>query len=349
MSRFIVLFVFLSSIAFANDDCPPYEVLSSQDFVNDSIFILTKGKAAILEMQNKEVDELPEDALKKFEPTIQEGDLLTITVYHHSRQDWMNDVMHLNNLRGGIKVIDGKVAIPELAPTIVEGLTLKEAKEKIRDELRKEIKDADVYVKMREKKTTHSVLLSGLVAGREIPVDGNTTLFEVLSRARIVGEANLFASYVLRNDRPISVDMFKLLKDGDMSQNIIMQPGDKIYIAQASDHFIVVMGEVRAPRTIPVISGRISLRKALAIAHGIPFTGSRNHIQVIRGGICHPKIYDLSLDCILSEPNHNLLLIPGDIVYISRKPISHWNMYISELSVTLALLPYGLLIRDLCH
>ncbi len=51
-------------------------------------------------------------------------------------------------------------------------------------------------------------------------------------------------SYVVRNGEPLPVDLFKLMNQGDMSQNIVMRGGDKIFIANPRDANVMIMGEV---------------------------------------------------------------------------------------------------------
>jgi polysaccharide export outer membrane protein len=125
--------------------------------------------------------------------------------------------------------------------------------------------------------------------------------------------------------------MIKLLKEGDMQQNIVMRGGDKIYIAEPSASSLMVMGEVIRERVVNLPTGSMSLRHALAEAGGIPFTGDKSYIQVIRGNIAKPKIYTLSWEHVIHLSNESLLLMPGDIVYVAAKPITEWNRFISQL------------------
>ena len=71
--------------------------------------------------------------------------------------------------------------------------------------------------------------------------------------------------------------------------------------------------------------------EALAEARGIPYTGDKSCIFVIRGSIQKPKIYQLNWEHVLHLPNDSLLLMPGDIVYVASKPITEWNRFISQL------------------
>lgn len=120
-----------------------------------------------------------------------------------------------------------------------------------------------------------------------------------------------------------------------MSQNIVMRGGDKIYIADAAASTLMVMGEVRQEKVIDVPSGSLSLREALALAGGIPYTGDKGCIQVIRGNILRPKIYTLNWKHVMRLPTTSLLLMPGDIVYVAATPITEWNRFITQIFPTL--------------
>lgn len=318
--------------------CSPYLLLTVDDFITDSKIIYANGKFGVEEIQGKEINKGSPDLLIPFEDKIVEEDILQVIIYHPNRADWMNTINTFNNQKGGVSVKNGMIKLPGIEPIKVEGLTLQQAKEVVRSHLREEVHDTDVFISFRERKT-NSVLLCGIVAASLIPVDGKTRLYEIISRARIPAEANLFASYILRDGCPLGVDMYRLMKLGDLSQDIVMRGGDKIYIAAPHDRFAVVMGDATAQRTVPLPAGFMSIREAIAHSHGMPYTASRT-VLVIRGGVSSPRIYTLSLDCIINEPNKNLLLIPGDIVYISLKPISNWNQFIGELSGTLSALPF---------
>jgi polysaccharide export outer membrane protein len=212
----------------------------------------------------------------------------------------------------------------------VVGLTIEEAREKIEEHYNEQIDDTEVFVAYKER-IARKVELMGLSGLSSVPVDGKIRLYDLLSKARIPVEANLFKSYVIRNGKMLPVDLKKLIKDGDMSHNIVMQGGDKVYIAEPSAASLMVMGEVGRERSISLPNGFMPLRQALAECGGIPYTGDKSYIQIIRGSICRPKIYTVSWEHVIHLPNDSLLLMPGDIVYVAAKPITEWNRFISQL------------------
>jgi polysaccharide export outer membrane protein len=280
-------------------------------------------------LEGNEPEELAPSYLDEYLDCLCDGDVLQIAIFHPKRSDISSAVRTIGE-SVGFQVADGYVILPDLASVQVAGLTLEQARRKIQELYNHEIRDTEVFLAYKDR-IERKVELAGLVAISSVPVDGKIRLYDVLSKAKIPTEANLFKSYVTRRGKLLPVDLTKLLKEGDMSQNIVMHGGDKVYIAEPQAASLMVMGEVGCERVLNLPSGSLSLRHALAACGGIPFTGDKSYIQVIRGSISKPKIYTLSWSHVIHLPNDSLLLMPGDIVYVAPKPITEWNRFISQL------------------
>lgn len=319
----------LIALASCSSHCFDYAVMGADDFVIDS-YLIRQGKFSILAMEGKEVCPMPCDAMEEYRDVIAEDDILNIVVYHPSRKDLMESIQFVNATVGGFRVYQSCVDLPDIEHVKVAGLTLEEARKKLQEAFREQINDVEVFVTYRDR-LTRKVELTGMVATPTVPVDGKIRLYEVIAKAHIPPDANLFMSYVMRDGCPLSIDLHQLINEGDMSQNIVMRGGDKIFIANPADSTVMLLGELREPRAVNLPYGYISLREALVAAGGIPFTGDRHHIQVIRGNLPCPKIYVLSWEHIVHLPNDSLLLMPGDTVYITETPITQWNRFIDQL------------------
>jgi polysaccharide export outer membrane protein len=330
-SKKYLLFLLLLLAACTN---PPYrgsEVVGADEFVMDS-YRIREGKFSILQMEGRDYEEISEELLEEYRDVINEGDVLQICIYHPSRHDLVEAVQKVGQTVG-FRVNDDKVRLPDLSPVFVSGLTLQEAQERIQELYREQIKDVEVFMTYRDR-MLRKVELAGLVQTAQIPVDGRLRLFETLSVAKVPPSANLFKSYVIRENALLPVDLYKLLKEGDMTQNVVMHGGDKIYIAEPSASTLMVLGEVGKERVVDVPDGFMTLRKALAEAGGILSSGDRSYIQVIRGNILHPKIYTLHWEHLVRLPNDSMLLIPGDIVYVAARPLTEWNRFVNDLLPT---------------
>lgn len=326
--RFLFTFLLIALATSCSRPCHKYDIFGADEFVIDS-YKIKQGKLAILEMEGTDLGDLDCETMEEYKDVIAEDDILNIAVYHPKRRDIM-DSIHLINERVGFRVSDGNVELPDLPTISVAGLTLEEARLKIQESYQNEIQDIEVFIKYRDR-LSRKVELTGSVGVPVIPVDGKIRLYEVMALARVPNNANFFKSYVVRDGGQLPLDLYKLMNQGDMTQNIVMRGGDKIFIANPSDSSVMVMGEVGSPRPVHLPYGFISLREALVAAGGIPFTGNRDCIQVIRGNLQCPKIYVLSWDHIIHLPNDSLLLMPGDTVYVSEKPITAWNRFIDQL------------------
>lgn len=323
-----LLFALLLSLTSCSGPYMGKELYGADEFVLDS-YKIREGKLSILEMEGAPCEELDPAYLDEYQDRIHEDDVLQIALYHPKREDVVAAVQKIG-LQVGYRVVDGEIHLPDLPPIHVAGLTLEEARRKIEEHYRSQIQDMEVFLTYKER-IVRKVELTGLVSLSSVPVDGRIRLYDVLSKARVPPEANLFRSYIAREGALLPVDMNRLLKQGDMTQNIVMRGGDKIYIADPSAASLMVMGEVGRERVISLPTGSMSLRHALAEAGGIPYTGDKSYIQVIRGNILKPKIYTLSWEHVIHLPNDSLLLMPGDIVYVAAKPITEWNRFISQV------------------
>ena len=323
--RWIPLVVFLTG---CSGSYLGKDLFGAEEFVRDS-YRIREGKFSILEMEGEDPPELDEQLLREYADTLDEDDVLTITLFHPKRKDLIEAVQMVGQTVG-YRVSNGELLLPDLQPIPVKGMTLDGARRAIQGKYREQIADVEIFVTYKNR-MVRKVELAGLVHVPSIPVDGKIRLFDALSRAAVPPNANLFKSYMIRDGEMLSVDLHKLLKQGDMTQNVVLRGGDKIYIAEPSAATLMVMGEVGVECVLDLPNGYMPLRQALAAARGVPYTGDKSYIQVIRGNIAQPKIYTLNWEHVIHLPNNSLLLMPGDIVYVAPTPITEWNRFISQL------------------
>ncbi len=307
-----------------------------EEFIADSRQI-AQGKFAILALEEQSSADVVENH-QFYEDTINDGDELAIALYCPQRPDRVAALEEINK-QTGFRVCNGNVCLPHLSTLEVEGLTLNEGREKIQTAYCEQLPNTQVFVNFKKRRERQVQIIGANQS--MVSVDGRTRLSEVLAIAKIPPYANLFKSYVMRNGQQLSVDLYKLIHQGDINQNIVMRGGDQIFIAHTTDAIVMVTGEIFRPTVIPIPYGFIPLNEALVMAGGIPFTGNKNYIQVIRGDMTRPKIYCLAWKDIIHVPNPSLLLMPGDVVVISEKPLTEWNRFINQLQPSTASMQAG--------
>ena len=223
---------------------------------------------------------------------------------------------------------DGKIYFYVLHGVDVWGLTLAEAKKLLQMELSKYVTGAQVSVTLRSV-GSKSVWVLGRVSKPGVyPMSGPLTLLEgvALAGGTAGDEADLRHSFVQRGGQFLPVDFQKLLAEGDMSQNIYLQPDDFIYMPSTLFHEVFVLGAVKFPRTVPYTE-RITLLSAVANANG-PVPGAYlSHVAVVRGSLSQPKVAIVNYRNIISGKEPDVRLDPHDIVYIPFQPFNGLKAY----------------------
>jgi polysaccharide biosynthesis/export protein len=242
---------------------------------------------------------------------------------------------------------DGRIYYHLLAGLDVWGLTLAETKALIERELLKYLRDMpQVGVTLRRVESQRVWLLGRLTAPGIYPLTGPMTLLESISAAggpmspaalASLGNgtatamsaeevADLRRSFVIRDGQPLPVDFHRLLRDGDMSQNIFLRPDDFVYVPSATAKEVFVLGAVLQPKSV-VYRERMSLVGATANAAGTIKDAYLSHVAVVRGSLSDPKLAIVDYKEIVRGKAPDVLLEPGDIVYVPFTPYRTLTRY----------------------
>lgn len=314
--------IFLQSCVSPSYQNTTYDI---EEFAADSLLI-AEGRGAIEELESAPIEEEPDEC--KMKETIDEEDSLSfLLILPPKMPQWQN--LKAIQERLSFKIREGSALFPLLGPVFLKELTLKEAKKELEARYQEIFPSATVYLEFINKKARRVQVIGGNVPF--VQITNETRLNEILAFAGIRPETNLFKSYLLRNERKINVDFYKLVHEGDECENILVQDGDSLFLAPKEETTVLVAGEVFTPLSLPIPSGKISLKEALAAARGALFTASKSHIYVIRSKMQRPKIYCISWEEILQRRDKELYLMDGDILYLTERPITKWNRFMSQL------------------
>jgi len=258
------------------------------------------------------------------------NDVLNIVVLDHeefsSPRDFNRGVI------GTIVKKDGNVYIPIVGKVMAAGLSVEEFHEALREALRPYIKEPHLSVDILKYESQKFFVLGEVNQPGAFPVDGDTTLLEAIGLAKgITADGNLERAYVVRGQSLLPINLADVLLGGDTSRNIYMQHGDLIYVPNAGDQTVYVIGEVKRPGAIQIRHGRLSLGQALAEAGGlVQVDAAEGSIKLIRGSWQEPTIYTLSYDEILSHGDR-ILLAPGDRVVVSPTGLTTLSRYMQQI------------------
>ncbi len=233
---------------------------------------------------------------------------------------------------------DGYIHLPMVGSVKVAGLTVGQIQKRLQKAFRNFIKKPWVVVEVVEFRSKPLYLLGQFNMPGTVYMDRPLTILQGIALGKgFTDAASLHGARLLRNDRIVPVDIYEILTEGKMEQNVWLKPKDTLYIPDARSQKIFVFGEVEKPGPIPMVSGEMSLVEALATA-GIGNKTYDHRIRIIRSlSTTKGELIVIDLDKVL---NGNALPFPlreGDIVYVPRSGIGSWNQAIRELLPTLQL------------
>ena len=213
-------------------------------------------------------------------------DVLRITVYDHP------DLTAVARVSG-----DGIIKLPLINALKVSGLTTSQISQKITDLLSDGyIVDPHVSVFVEEFKSRKTIIMGQVNKPGIYALSGNTTFLELLSRAGgLTKEAGDRAVIKRKTVSPvkqesiITIDLKKMLEEGDTSSDVLLLDNDNVYVAKAGVFYIT--GEVKKPDAYKCEEGTTVI-KAATMAGGFTDKASHGRIKIIRKVAGKEKIID---------------------------------------------------------
>ena len=218
---------------------------------------------------------------------------------------------------------DGNISIPLIGDVKVEGLTPAQVKNLVTQKLRKFITDASVTVFVKEINSINISIAGEVNAPGTYKVNRPITLLHLFSLSKgFTNKADLKNSFLLRNGKKLNVDLYSLVKKGDISQNVWALPNDLIFIKDNFENRINVIGEVKEPQVITFQAG-MTVLDAILMAKGLTDVAKPKATKIYRHSNSRKgeiqkipvSLNDVVFDGDLTK---NILLKPGDIIHVPR-------------------------------
>jgi len=153
---------------------------------------------------------------------------------------------------------------------------------------------------------------------------GKTTVLEMLARAGGPSQAaNLNDVRIRRKDgQVVSLNLFKTINQGDLSQDLVVNDGDLVFIPTMAEkgNRVYVFGEVEKPGAYTFSGTDFRLFDAISEAGGATLFASPESTRVVRGDPTRPEFVNVNLKSLIEngDQTQNMLLAGGDLVYVPR-------------------------------
>ncbi|HOX56399.1 MAG TPA: polysaccharide biosynthesis/export family protein [Candidatus Paceibacterota bacterium] len=251
--------------------------------------------------------------------TLGPGDVLNLTLFDM-----------VDSTRNDVPIgPDGRITFREARDVMAAGLTIDELRAKLDEALSKYYQNPRTIITPVAFHSKKYIVL-GAVGNRGVfNFDRPLSVIEALARAGglqtglygrdTVELADLGHSFLVRNGQRVPVDFERLFEQGDLSQNVPLEPDDFLYFAPASANEIYVLGQVLSPGVAAFLP-RTSTMSVIAARGGFTPQAWRSRVLVVRGSLNRPETFVVDTAAILSAKAPDFKLQAKDIVYVSNSP-----------------------------
>jgi len=225
---------------------------------------------------------------------------------------------------------NGKISFGFVEDLSVKGTTATELDQKLTRYLKEYVKNPriDVIVK---KYNSKFVQIFGAVQRRaegagagKYRLKGKSTVLEMIAQAGGPNrDANLNDVRIRRkNGQTVSLNLFKTINQGDLSQDLVLNDGDLIFIPTVAEegNRVYVFGEVEEPGAYTFSGTNFRLFDAISEAGGATVFASPEKTRIVRGDPTRPEFINVNLKSLIEEgdQSQNMVLASGDLVYVPR-------------------------------
>ena len=225
---------------------------------------------------------------------------------------------------------DGRISYLEAQDVMASGLTIDELRAKLDEALGQYRRAPHTIITPVAFKSKKYFMLGKVNTKGVFILDRPLTMLEALARAHgleaalvdrnLVNLTDFRRSFVARGGRRIPLDFEKLFQQGDLSQNLAVEPGDYIYFAPGDLNEVYVVGEVRLPGPVTWTSD-LTIIGAVAGRGGFTERAHRARVLVVRGSLTAPEAIPVDTHAILDAKELNFKLRPRDIIYVNSRPL----------------------------
>lgn len=228
---------------------------------------------------------------------------------------------------------DGRISLSVVGSVMVRNLTREQAADTINKALSPYYLNIFTTVRVEHYNSNRIVVIGRVEHPGEIQFNTPPKLLDILAQAGgmplLRKEQVLTRCAIIRNDNILWIDLTHLLT-GDTNLNVALQRNDVVYIPDATDTSVFVLGEVHEPGVFR-LTPQMSFMDALAQAGGVTKDGNTHDLHLIRPSSDVNMQIDLS-DLLTPKKDLNVAINEGDIIYVPRHNVSKIGYVLQQIN-----------------
>ena len=228
---------------------------------------------------------------------------------------------------------DGRISLSVVGSVMVRNLTREQAAETINKALSPYYLNIFTTVRVEHYKSNRITVIGRVEHPGEILFNTPPRLLDILAQAGgmplMRKEQVLTRCAIIRKDTIIWIDLTHLLT-GDTNLNVPLQRNDVVYIPDATDTAVFVLGAVNTPGVLR-LTPQMSFMDAISQAGGITKDGDFHEVHLIRPNADVNMVIDMG-DMLMPQKNLNVAINEGDIVFVPRSNINKFGYIIQQVN-----------------
>ena len=235
---------------------------------------------------------------------------------------------------------DGCIQVPIAGTLEVAGSTREDVTASLRGRLEGYfLVRPTIAVDITEYNNNKAYVLGRVERPGVVDLTGAGSLLQVLAEAGGL-PVREFRSFLSRcaiirgRDQILWIDLIDLLQRGNVALNVPIHNGDVVFLPDAEDATVFVMGEVRAPGAVP-IKVRLDVVQALSHVGGPTEDANLSNVFVLRSdandGFGEPLRIDFRALLETSDFRENVELLAGDVVFVGRSGMGDLSYVLRKL------------------
>jgi polysaccharide export outer membrane protein len=180
----------------------------------------------------------------------------------------------------------GTVLFPMIGEVPVAGLTPSQAGSRIADKLKagRYVVNPEVTVSLAQINSRQVSVLGSVMKPGRYPLDStNVRLSDFLAVAGGIAPGGSDEVTILTNrngkQEKLEVDLGAMMRNGDLSKNLALEPGDTVFVQKAP--MVYIYGEVQKAGAYP-LQPHMTVMQALALGGGVTVRGTERGLQISR-------------------------------------------------------------------
>jgi polysaccharide export outer membrane protein len=260
------------------------------------------------------------------------GDILAVSVY--ARPD-LSSVSSTTGIGSKGSRVDGSgsIHLPLVGSVNVAGQTVGAIRSSIETALLKYVQEPSVVVEVAEYRSKPIYLMGQFRTPGVYYLDRPMTFLQGITLGNgFDAAANLRGVRLLRDKKIAAVDVYSLILDGRIEQNVWLRAGDTVFLPDNRTQNIFVFGAVNKPGPIPMPQGRMNILEAIASADPRTVGLDLQNVRIIRSlTTISGELLVVDLEKIRRGETLPMQLMEGDVIYIPKNAFGTWNDAITEI------------------